>query len=148
MFGYNVSSMVAVIGTIDPVVVTTTELFTDVLDFSRWDQVMAIAMTGDMAASTLDFSAYSCVAAGTSAVLIKGTTQLASSATANDLSQLIITLRASEVGALTGNKQYGKFGLVSSGSGGPCAVVVLGFQNRYGTAQVNDLASVLQIKTA
>lgn len=146
MFGYNASSMVAVIGTIDPVVVTTVELFTDVIDFSRWDQVIAIAMTGDMAASTLDFSAYSCVSAGTSAVLIKGTTQLASSATVNDASQLVITLRANEVGALAGSKQYGKFGLVSSGSGGPCSVIVLGIDNRYGTASVNDLASVLQIK--
>lgn len=146
MIGVNASSTVAVIGTVDPVVVTTVELFTDVIDFGAWDQVIGIAMTGDMAASTLDFQAYSCSSTGTGAVLIKGTTQLASDAALHDASQLVINLRNPELGALAGNKQFGKFGLVASGSGGPCAVIVLGVDKRYGTPVSGDLASVIQVK--
>lgn len=143
----NASSLIAVIATIDPIVITTAELFTDVVDLGRWDQVIAIAMTGDMAASTLDFAAYTCTSGGSGAVALKNTTQLASSATANDAAQLLISVRSGEVGAVTGGlKQYCKFGLVSSSTGGPCAVIVLGIDNRYGTASVNDLASMLQIK--
>src|SRR3954471_13415426 len=144
MIGVNASSTLAVIGTVDPVVVTTVELFTDVIDFGAWDQVVGIALTGDMAASTLDFSAYSCLANGTSAVLIKGTTQLASDAALHDNSQLVINLRNPELGAL--NKQYGKFGILASSTGGPCCVIVLGVDKRYGTPVSGDLATVLQVK--
>lgn len=147
MLNMRLGSAIAVIATIDPIIITVTELFSDVINMSRWDQVVGIAITGDLAASTVDFKAYQCVAAGTSAVALKSCAQLTSSATANDNAQLVLSVSANELGpANTGLNYYIKFGLVFSGSGGVGGVVVLGCPNRYDTAGQTDLASVLEIK--
>lgn len=147
MINMRLGSALAVVATIDPATITTVELFSDVINMSRWDQVVGIAFTADLAASTVDFKAYQCVAAGTSAVLLKANTQQASSATLNDNAQLVLSVSANELAATnTGLNYYIKFGLVFSGSGGVGGAIVLGCPNRYDTAGQNDLASVLEIK--
>jgi hypothetical protein len=134
----------ALVGTIDPGTVANTELFTDVVDMSKFHQVMAIAMLGNMAAETIDFKAYTCDSNGTNAVALKSATQLAAHASNNDNMQVIIGVRAPDL--LASGKQHIKFGLVTGNTtGGPAAVAVIAADIRQGLAADADLASVLQL---
>lgn len=135
----------ALVGTIDPATVANTEVFTDVVDMSKFHQVLATALLGNMASETIDFKAYSCDSGGTNAAALKSATQLAAHASNNDNMQVIISVRAEDLQA--SGKQYVKFGLVTGGAtGGTCAVTVHATDARYTPASDNDLASVQQIK--
>jgi len=135
---------IALVGTIDPATVANTEVFTDVIDMTKFGQVFGIALLGNMAAETIDFKAYTCASDGSSKVALKSCTQLAAHASTNDNTQLAINVRAAEVGA---SGRYIVFGLVTGNStGGPCAVAALGTDPRFGPASDSDLASVVQIK--
>lgn len=119
------SEALAIVGTIDPQTVVNVEQFTDVLDFGQLQQALGIVLLGNIAAETVDFKFYACDSNGTNAVAVKSATQLPAHASNNDLTQLAINVRDSEL--LASGKQYGKFGLVTGGaSGGPAAAVVLG----------------------
>lgn len=136
---------IAVVGTIDPATVANTEVFTDVVDMSKFHQVLGIALIGNVAAETVDFKAYSCDSGGTTAVSLKVCTQLAAHASNNDNTQLVINVRAEDLQAST--QRYIKFGLVTGGAtGGPCAVLALGVDPKFSPASDSDLASVQQIK--
>ncbi|HYD58963.1 MAG TPA: hypothetical protein VEC35_01315 [Noviherbaspirillum sp.] len=136
----------ALVGTIDPQTVANTELFTDVVDMSKFHQVLATAFLGNMAAETIDFKAYTCNSDGSGATQLKAATQLAAHASNNDNKQIAIQVRADELGPL--GKQYVKFGLVTGGAtGGPAAVSVVGVDGRYQPEVDNDLSSVAEIKT-
>lgn len=142
------SEVLTVIGTIDPQTVVNTELFSDVVDMSKFGQVFGIALLGNMAAETIDFKCYRCASDGTSAVALKSATQLAASATANDNAQVVINVRAEELESASADARYVKFGLVTGGAaGGPATVLALGVDARQGLAADLDLASVLEIKS-
>lgn len=135
----------AVVGTIDPATVANTEVFTDVVDMSKFHQVLGIALLGNMAAETIDFKAYSCDSNGSNSVALKSATQLAANASANDNAQVLISVRAEDLQA--SGKQHVRFGLVTGGAtGGPAGVVVLGVDAKYQPASALHLASVLQNK--
>ncbi len=135
----------AVVGTIDPATVANTEVFTDVIDMSKFHQVLGIALIGNVASETIDFKAYSCASGGGSAASLKVATQLAAHASNNDNTQLVINVRAEDMQA--SGQQYIKFGLVTGGAtGGPCSVVALGVDAKFSPASDSDLASVQQIK--
>lgn len=143
------SEKVALIGTIDPVTVANTETFTDVIDMSKFHQVLAIAFLGDMAAETIDFKCYVCDSAGNNASAIKSATQLTGHATNNDNSQIIIGVRGEDLLPQTTYNRYVKFGLVTGGAtGGPAAVAVLGVDAKYGPAVDHDLSSVKEVVNA
>lgn len=136
---------IAVVGTIDPQTVANTELFTDVVDMSKFHQALFIALLGDMAAETIDFTLYYCDSDGNNAAELKDCTQLAAHAANNDNDQLVISLRAEEL--LAAGKRYVKAGLVTGGAtGGPAAVVALGVDAHYEPASDSDLASVVEIQ--
>ena len=135
----------AILGRINPQTVANTELFTDVVDLSRFHQAIGIALLGNMAAETIDFKCYSCDSDGSNATALKSATQLPSSATANDNAQVAISVRAEDLQA--GSKRYIKFGLVTGGAtGGPAAAIVLGVDARFEMASADNLASVKQVK--
>jgi hypothetical protein len=139
------SEGLALLGTVDPQTVANTEKFSDVIDFGAVQQVMAIALLGDMAAETIDFKFYSCDSDGNNAAAVTGkaATQLTGHASNNDNKQLVINVRDTDL--LASGKQYGKFGLVTGNTtGGPAAVAVLGLL-RQGQASASDLASVAEI---
>lgn len=139
------SEALAVVGVIDPQTLASSETFTDVVDMGALQQVVAVLLTGNMAAETIDFKAYSCDSDGSNAAAITGraATQLAAHATNNDNKQLVINLRDTDLSA--SGKQHAKFGFVTGGAtGGPVAVAVLG-SPRQGLASANDLASVAEI---
>lgn len=146
MIAGRLSEVLATIGTIDPATVANTEVFSDVIDMSKYEQVMATLLLGNMASETIDFKVYTCAAGGGSAVLLKNITQLAANASTNDNTQAIITVRAEELNAVAESTRYIKFGLVTGGaSGGPAGVLVQGLL-KYGTAVSQDLSTVVEIK--
>lgn len=135
---------IAVVGTLDPVTVVNTEVFTDVVDMTKFGQVMGIALTGNMAAETIDFKCYTCAANGDTKVALKSAAQLAAHATTNDGVQMVINVRGED---LTAGQRYIVFGIVTGNTtGGPAAIVALGTNARYQPAADSDLASVLEIK--
>lgn len=145
MFAGKLSELLAVVGTIDPATVTSTEVFTDVVDMGANAQALAIACIGNMAAETVDFKCYSCDSDGSNAAAITGlaATQLAAHASNNDNKQIVINVRDDAL--LASGKQHVKFGLVTGGAtGGPCAVVVVAAP-RQGLASAADLSTVVEI---
>lgn len=136
---------VAVLAALSPVTVVNTEVFSGVVDLGANQQVMAVAMIGNVAAETVDFKCYTCDSDGSNAAALTGkaATQLAAHATNNDSKQLVINVRDSDM--VASGKQYVKFGVVTGGAtGGPAAILVLG-EPRQGNATDADNASVVQI---
>jgi hypothetical protein len=135
----------AILGRINPQTVANTELFTDVVDLSRFHQALGVALLGNMAAETIDFKCYTCDSDGSNASVLKSATQLAGSATANDNAQVAINVRAEDLQATS--KRYVKFGLVTGGAtGGLAAAIALGVDARFEMASADNLASVKQVK--
>jgi hypothetical protein len=131
-------------GRVNPQTVASTEKFTDVVDMSKFEHCLGIALLGDMAAETIDFKAYYCDSDGTNATALKSATQLAAHASNNDNKQILINVRVEE---LPISKRYLKFGLVTgSSTGGPACVVALGCRPRYGPANDDKLSSVVEVK--
>lgn len=132
-----------VVGVINPSTVVNTEVFSTVIDMTKWGQVAAFCSLGNLAAETVDFKAYTCASDGTSSVALKACTQLAAHATNNDNTQLVMHVRSTNLGA----SRYIRFGLVTGGvTGGPASVLVLGADARHEPGTNLDLASVQQIK--
>jgi hypothetical protein len=145
MINAKAGEKIALVGTIDPQTVANTQLYTDVVDMQKFHQAIFIALLGNMAAETIDFTLYYCDSDGNNATELKDCTQLAAHASNNDNKQLIISLRAEEL--LDAEKRYVKAGLVTgAGTGGPAAVVALGLDARSGPESAADLASVAEVQ--
>lgn len=140
--------MAALIGTIDPQSIGTTEVFTDVVDMSKWDQVLFIFMIG-VAGNTDDLVArvVTCDSGGTNAAAFKTATTLSGHATANDNDQIIISVSAEDLagGSMNANR-YVKGGFVGMSDGTLAACAVIGMLPKHGPANDNDLASVVEIE--
>jgi hypothetical protein len=146
MFTAHLGEVLSVCATVDPQTTANTEKFTDVIDMSKYDQVLGIALTGDMASETIDFRVVTCDSGGANPVALKACAQLTASAGANDGAQLELAVRSADLNANGEAARYIKFGLVTGGAtGGPCAVVVVGIAHA-GLASANDLSTVAEIK--
>lgn len=133
-----------IIGTIDPATIANSQVYTDVVDLSKYHQVVGIALLGNMASETIDFKAYYCDSDGSNATAVTSATQLAASASANDNTQVAINVRSDDL--IAAGKRYVKFGLVTGGAtGGPAAVLVLGGDARFGPGSGGNLATVQQL---
>jgi hypothetical protein len=145
MIAGHLGEILAVVATSDPSTHANTEKFSDAIDMSKFDQVIGIALTGDMASETIDFKVYKCDSDGSNRTALKSATQLAANASANDNSQIVIAVRASDLNANSEAARYITFGLVTGGAtGGVASIVALGLPV-YGIAASNDLATVKQI---
>jgi len=132
------------IGTIDPQTITTSEVFSDVIDMGKFIKVMCIFLGGNMAADgTMVCRVVTCDSAGSNVAAFK----TADTVTAGtDYSQVIVEVDNQDLaGGATNKDRYVKFGMVSAGSGGPIAAVVLG-KAKYGPSSDEDLATVLEIE--
>lgn len=140
------SEEIAVIGTIDPQTVADSELFSDVIDMSKWLDVMGVAMAGDMndSTGTIIFRAVTCDSAGSNVVALKTASTVAVVA---DNKQVVIEVNDSDLagGTATTADRYIKFGLLSGSTGGPMAVLVLG-RAKYGPSSDSDLSTVAEIE--
>jgi hypothetical protein len=141
------SEQIAVVGTVDPQTVANTAKLTDAVDMSKFHELLAILLLGDMASETIDFELQESATAGGTYTTITGkaATQLAAHATNNDNKQIVINLKAEELSA---GKQFVKGRVITGGAtGGPACVVMLGVKPRYGPASDDDLTDVVQIVT-
>jgi len=142
------SERAAIIGTIDPQTLANSEVFSDVIDMSKFDEIMGIALTGDMNASTgsLVFRCVTCDVDGNNAAAFKTADTLAAAANASDNKQVVIEVRPEDLaeGGANANR-YVKFGVVSGSTGGPVAAVILG-KAKYGPSSDSDLSSVAEIE--
>lgn len=138
------SERAGVVGTIDPQTVVNSEVFSDVVDMSKFAELMAVFLLGNMANETITATLYYCDSDGGNAVAISGKQlALSASASANDNTQVQMNLKAEEVITTSlQTKRYVKAGLVTgNSSGGPAAVLLLGMNPRFGPASDDDLAS-------
>jgi hypothetical protein len=135
------SDKAAVIATIDPVDANNADSETDVIDMSKWHEVLFIVMVGAIASSgTFDFKLQeSDNSDGSSASDISGKsiTQLTD---ADDNKQVLINLRSEEC-----SKRYVKGVMANSAHSQLAAVVALGMEPRVGPASDDDLSSVDEI---
>lgn len=138
------SELVAVVGTIDPQTVTTAEVFSDVIDMSKYLDVMGVFAGGNMAADgTMVCRAVTCDSAGNNAAAFKTASTVAAG---TDNTQVIVEVNNNDLaGGGTNANRYIKFGIVSAGSGGPVSCVVLA-RAKYGPSSDGDLATVAEIE--
>lgn len=129
----------ALVATIDSQTVTT-EVFSDVIDMSKYLEVIAFFNLGNMAADNVVIKAYRCDSGGSNAAAIK-TKTLTGNASANDDTQVKMLVRGEDLLPQATYNRYVKFGLANSGgSGGPASMVAVATISRYTPA--SDLASV------
>lgn len=139
----------AVIGTIDPQTLADSEVFSDVIDMSKFEKVAAIFLTGNMNGSTgsLVARAVTCDSAGSNVAALKTASTIAAAGDASDNAQVVIEVDNEDLagGTVTTADRYVKFGAVSGSTGGPVAAVVLG-KTFHGPSYGQDLASVAEIE--
>src|SRR5262249_27242991 len=113
-------------------------------DMSKFSEIEAVLITGDMAAETIDFKLQDYATSGGTYADVPGKaiTQLAAHATNNDNKQAVINLKSSEMNA---GAQFVKArGVTGGATGGNCCIVVLGIP-RYGPVTDDDLTTVVQV---
>jgi hypothetical protein len=122
-----------------------TQVFSDVVDMSKYHRVMAILLLGDMASETIDFSLQSDSASAFNVDVqtVVAATQLAASAGANDSKQLILQCTADKLKA--GHRYLRARGITGGATGGAAAMILLGEPRFSGEANVS---SVLAVKAA
>lgn len=139
------SEDIAVIGTVDPQTLADTEVFSDVIDMSKFWDVMAVAMLGNMndSTGTLVFRAVTCDSAGANVAAFKTASTLAVVA---DEKQVVLEVSNEDLaGGATNADRYVKFGVVSGSTGGPVSVLVLG-RAKNGPSSDSDLSTVAEIE--
>lgn len=140
------SEKLGIVGRVNPATITTIT-YTEVIDMSKYHQVLGIALLGNMANEEITFSVHPCDAAGANVqAAIKSVVRTAH-ATNNDNIQIAIGLRREDLLPQQTYNQYVRFGLIGgSSNGGPAAVVVLAVDPLYGPASDYNLNSVVAIK--
>ena len=136
---------IAVIGTIDPQTLADTEVWSDIIDMSKYWDVMAVALLGNMndSTGTLVFRAVTCDSAGNNAAALKTASTLAVVA---DNKQVVIEVSNEDLAGGGNNaNRYIKFGMISGSTGGPAGAIVLG-RSKNGPASDDDLSTVAEIE--
>jgi hypothetical protein len=144
--GYEIG---ALIGTIDPQIVTTVEKFTDVIDMMDFDQVTCYFLLGDSDGSEVVCRCVTCDSGGTNAAAFKTASTLEASPTAHDNVQVIINVSADDLaGGSTNADRYVKFGIVTGSNDCYAAAAVIGYIPKHGPAHadVPDLTTVQEIE--
>jgi len=144
--GYEIGTL---IGTIDPQVITSTEVFTDVIDMMDFDQVTFYFLIGDSDGSELVARVVTCNSAGNSVAALKTASTLNNSPSANDNSQIIINVAAEDLaGGASPADRYVKGGFVTGSNDCLAACAVIGYIPKHGPghADVPDLTTVKEIE--
>ena len=145
--GYEIGTL---IGTIDPQRLTTTELFTDVIDMGDFDQVTFYFLVGNTDFADIIARVVTCNAAGSTRTAFKTATTLGGSSSTNDNVQIIINVAAEDLaGGNSPADRYVRGGIVtSSNQADAVACAVIGYLAKHGPghADVPDLTSVQEIE--
>lgn len=145
--GYEIGTLV---GTIDPIRLSTTELFTDVIDMTNFDQVTFYFLIGNADFADVIARVVTCNSAGNTVAAFKTASTLDGSLSANDNCQIIINISADDLaGGSSPADRYVKGGIVcSSNEADAVACVVIGYLAKHGPghADVPDLTTVKEIE--
>jgi len=133
-------------GTLDPVTVVNSEVFSDVIDMRKFHKALGTLLIGNVASETIVFRAVTCDSAGNNVAALKTASTLTAHATNNDNSQILIEVDGADLPGTTNADRYIKFGVVTGGaSGGPMSISVHGIPKHL-PATNNDLASIKEIE--
>ena len=142
------SERVALLGTVDPDVLTATAHTSDYVDAGSFESIMAVIMAGTLGSSaTFDaklVQATDSSGTGSKDISGKAITQLTQAGTDESDKQAIINVRSEELDLDNGFDHVAltiTVGTASSDGGG----ALFGLNPRYGPASDNDLASVAEI---
>lgn len=136
----------ALAGTLDPVTVVNSEVFTDVIDMRKFHKALATLLIGDMANETVIFRCVTCDSAGNNVAALKTCDTLAAHATDNDNTQSMIEVDGADLPGTDNADRYVKFGVVTSSTvGGPMSIAVQGVPKQL-PANNHNLASVNEIE--
>ena len=145
--GYEIGTL---IGTIDPIRLSTTELWTDVIDMTNFDQVTFYFLIGEAKNTNIVCRVVTCNASGNTRAAFKTADTLNNSPSANDNSQIIINISADDLaGGTSPADRYVKGGIVcGSNEADAVACAVIGYRPKHGPghADVPDLTSVQEIE--
>lgn len=145
--GYEIGTL---IGSIDPIRLSTTELWTDVIDMSKFDQVTFYFLIGNADFGDIICRVVTCNAAGNTRTAFKTATTLGGSLSANDNCQIIINVSADDLaGGNSPADRYVRGGMVcSSNEADAVACAVIGYVAKHGPghADAPDLTSVREIE--
>lgn len=145
--GYEIGTL---IGTIDPQRLSTTQLYTDVVDMSDFDEVTFYFLIGNADFAEVTARVVTCNSAGNTVAAFKTATALDESLSANDNTQIIINISADDLaGGVSPADRYVKGGIVcTSNEVDAVACAVIGYRPKHGPghADVPDLTSVKEIE--
>jgi hypothetical protein len=117
---------------------SSTPLVTSYVSAKNFGRALLVAMTGDMAAETIDVAIYQGKGGATDAKSLKAATQLGSSAAANDSGIVIIGVDLNDLDTANGYTHIAGRIVTGAGTGGTCTILVLGGDCRYGPASLVD----------
>lgn len=134
-----------VIAVRSPATMLNVQVFSDVVDMSKYRTVIAILLLGDMAAETIDFSLQTDTVAAFNVDVqtLVAATQLAASAANNDSKQIVLQAVVEKM--KPGHRFLRARGITGNNVGGPASIILLG-EPRYSNEA--NLASVLEVKAA
>lgn len=136
---------VAVVATCDPDAITTDGDTTDIIDMSKFEQVMFVVMAGTLGSSaTLDFQVYQSTASNmANPVVISGAavTQLTEAGTDSD-KQAVVVVKQPD---LTTGYRYIRGTLTVGTATSDAGMLALGFYPTFGPATDYDLTSVDEV---
>jgi len=137
----------ALCGTLDPVTVVNSEVFSDVIDMKKFHKVLGTLLIGNVASETIVFRCVTCDSAGNNVAAFKTASTLAAHATNNDGKQILIEVDGADLPGTTNADRYIKFGVVTgSTSGGPMSISAHGIPKHL-PATGQDLATIVKIET-
>jgi len=132
----------AVVGHIESQVITAMQ-YSDVIDFSKFYQLLGIANLGAVnAGDQIVFAAFECDGSGNNASMLGAVTWAGTSGNQN--TQIKLGVRAEDLTNAT--YQHMKFGLSCGTTGGAAGATILGVDGKYGPENAYDLASVTSLQ--
>jgi hypothetical protein len=136
--------MAAPVALLSPQTINSTAKFSNIVDMSRFHEVMFVFLLGDMASETIDLGVQEATAEGGpfAALAGKQATQLAANATANDAKIVVITVKSEELSV--GHRHLRARAVTGGATGGVAAIVALG-RSRYRPSTDDDSSAVIQI---
>lgn len=138
---------VAIVATIDPEAQGAATVTSDYVDMSKFHDIQAMLLVGEMAASsTVDAKLRQATdgsGTGVKDISGKSITQLTQAGTDSD-KQVVINCRADELDK-DNSFDFVQLSVTVAAAASDLAAVIIGFDSRYEAATANDLASVDEI---
>lgn len=138
------SQGLAVVGVLEPQTVANMAKLTSAIDMSKYSEVLFVFSLGDMASETIDCGVYeSDGSAGTYTALSgKQATQLAAHASNNDNKQIVISVKAEELGS---GKRYLKGRMITGGATGGVACCIAIGRGKFQPTSDDKPSSVVEV---